>query len=199
MRNGDDDRRFSGEVETSHGRVVPFSRIVLTGFMGAGKSSVGGLLSQKLCWTFLDLDRYVETFAGATARRIFASQGESAFRKLESDALALALEGADTVIALGGAAIDATENQLLLSNNPDALIVFLDAPFATLIDRCLVQERGGEAPYRPLLHKTEKAHERFLIRRLLYQDHASFAVDVSSRSAEEVALFILDTACRRQS
>lgn len=194
MQNEKVDRRLSTEMGTSHGLGTPFSRIVLTGFMGAGKSTVGHLLSRTMRWAFLDLDKCIEDSAGATARDIFAHRGESAFRKLETDALALAMEESKRVIALGGAAIDATENQLLLSNDRQALIVFLDAPFATLIERCLVQERIAMAPYRPLLHQPEIAHERFLVRRSLYQSHASLAVDVVNRSAEEVALFIWSAA-----
>lgn len=166
------------------------SRIVLTGFMGAGKSTVGLLLSRKMGWAFLDLDHYIESSAGATAKDLFANRGEAAFRKLESDALALALEESKTIVALGGAAIDATENQLLLSNDKDILIVFLDAPFATLIERCLVQELSGQAPYRPLLHQKPLAYSRFSLRRSLYQSHASFVVEVAERSAEEVAFLI---------
>lgn len=145
----------------------------------------------------LDLDEYIEESAGAPARDLFASRGESAFRKLESDALALALERSQTIIALGGAIIDAPENQLLLAKPNHTLIVFLDAPFATLIERCLVQERSGRGPYRPLLHKTEVAHARYSMRRSLYQDHAAFAVDVADRSAEEVAFLIWNTTGRR--
>ncbi len=180
-------------------RLAPYSRMVLTGFMGAGKSTVGHLLSRKLGWTFLDLDRHIESSAGATAKDIFASRGESAFRKLESDALAFALGLSETIIALGGAAIDANVNQLLLENSKGTQVVFLDAPFATLIERCLVQERSGCAPYRPLLHETEVAHTRFLVRRSLYQDHASFAVDVANRTAEEVAFIIWNAAVGRVS
>ncbi len=179
--------------------VMPFSRIVLTGFMGAGKSTVGQLLSRTMGWAFLDLDRHIEISAGASAKDLFAIRGESAFRKLESDALAFALERSETIIALGGAAIDATVNQLLLANSNSTLVVFLEAPFRTLIERCLVQERNGSPPYRPLLHQTEIAHARFLARQTLYQDHASFTVDVARRSAEEVALLIWNTACGRLS
>lgn len=197
MQDERDDPRVPTEMEASNGRVAPFSRIVLTGFMGAGKSTVGQLLSRKMGWAFVDLDRYIESSAEATAIDLFASRGEAAFRRLESDALALALEESKTIVALGGAAIDATQNQLLLSNNDRTLVVFLDAPFTTLIERCLVQERNGLGPYRPLLHQTEVARARYSIRRSLYYDHASFSVDVADRSAEEVALLIWNAVDRR--
>ena len=180
-------------------RLDPYSRMVLTGFMGAGKSTVGHLLPRKLGWAFLDLDKHIESSAGATAKDLFASRGESAFRKLESEALAFALGRSETITALRGAAIDATENQRLLASSKDTLVVFLDAPFAILIERCLVQQRSGRAPYRPLLHQTDVAHTRFSVRRSLFQDHAAFAVEVANRTAEGVAFLIWNTAGGRMS
>ena len=143
-----------------------------------------------MAWTFLDVDRHIENSAGATARELFTALGETAFRKLESDTLAFALEQSSTIIALGGAAIDAPANQLLLAQSAHTLVVFLDAPFPTLIERCLMQERNGPAPYRPLLHKAGTAHTRFLTRRALYAKHASLTVDVAERAAEEVERLI---------
>ena len=63
-------------------------RIVLTGFMGAGKTTVGRLLAESLGWEFLDLDAHIEQRTGATVPELFARDGEPAFRRLESTALA---------------------------------------------------------------------------------------------------------------
>ena len=190
MENAQRNERSSPQIDVSLGS---FSRIVLTGFMGAGKTTVGQLLAQTMGWTFLDVDQHIERSAGASAQDLFATRGETAFRNLETDALAFALEQSDTIIALGGAAIDAVANRLLLANSVGSRIVFLDAPFATLIDRCLIQERSSRAPYRPLLHQTELAHARYLVRRSLYLDCASFVVAVAERTAQEVAFLIGDT------
>jgi shikimate kinase len=173
-------------------------RVVLTGFMGAGKSTVGRLLTQKIGWDFLDIDNQIETSGDATAKVLFALLGEVAFRKLESDTLAFCLRRSKAVIAVGGAAIDMPTNQRLLAKAPGTLVAFFDAPFATLIKRCLVQERSGGAIYRPLLHKTEVARARFSARRSLYAAYAHLKVDVTERTPDEVTLIICDTMARRR-
>jgi shikimate kinase len=166
--------------------------------MGAGKSTVGQLLAQKIGWDFLDIDNQIEASARATAKSLFAILGDVAFRKLESDTLAFCLRRSKAVIAVGGAAIDMPANQRLLAEAPDSLVVFFDAPFATLIKRCLVQERSGGAIYRPLLHKTDVARARFSARRSLYTAHAQLTVDVTERTPDEVTLIIRDTMARRR-
>src|ERR1700749_3713805 len=90
------------------------SRIVLTGFMGSGKSTVGPLLAAELGWAFLDLDTEIERRTGLTVPQIFAEQGEAAFRKEETAALAAVLGRTRTVIALGGGAPETLGNRLLL-------------------------------------------------------------------------------------
>src|ERR1700683_4779598 len=81
-------------------------RIVLTGFMGSGKSTVGPLLARQLGWKFVDADDVIAAEAGATIPEIFAREGEAAFRERERAAIArLASEDA-LVLALGGGAIE---------------------------------------------------------------------------------------------
>src|SRR5688500_5217610 len=75
--------------------------LFLTGFMGAGKTTVGELLAARLGVPFVDLDDVVAAAAGAPVREIFAARGEAEFRRLESEALATVLDR-DAVIATGG-------------------------------------------------------------------------------------------------
>src|SRR5277367_3308842 len=77
-------------------------RLVLTGFMGAGKSTIGRILASRLNWAFLDLDTHLEQRTGATIPELFALHGEARFRRLESTALASALSHSNTILALGG-------------------------------------------------------------------------------------------------
>ena len=63
MQDERDDQRSPKEIGALHGLDAPISRIVLTGSMGAGKTTVGQLLSRKMGWTFLDLDQYIEVSA----------------------------------------------------------------------------------------------------------------------------------------
>jgi len=109
---------------------------------------------------------------------------------LESEILAMALQPSKLILAPGGAVIDRDENQRALANSIGSFIVFLDAPFQTLIERCLEQERAGHAPYRPLLHQTALAAARYKSRRLLYGAHARLTIDVAETSREEVVELI---------
>ncbi|HEV2326818.1 MAG TPA: shikimate kinase [Terracidiphilus sp.] len=167
-------------------------RVILTGFMGAGKSTAGHLLARLTGWKFLDLDAHMERTTGASARELFARLGESGFRQLESETFAAALKRSNTILAPGGAVIDRVENQIALAGSTSRLVVFLDAPFRTLIERCVEQERMGGATYRPLLHQTAVAHARYEARRLLYARHAQLTMDVGAKSPQEVARLILD-------
>jgi shikimate kinase len=83
--------------------------------------------------------------------------------------------------------IDRAANQNILRESAGSFIVFLDAPFQILIDRCLQQEQEGGATYRPLLHKTEIARMRYEERRVLYANHAQRGIDVARQSPELVA------------
>jgi shikimate kinase len=168
-----------------------FRRVVLTGFMGAGKSTVGRLLAAKLGWFFLDVDACIEDTAGTRAEDLFTSLGEAAFRQLEAETLASCLLQSNVIIAPGGAAIDMPRNQQALAASHGALIVFLDAPFGTLIERCLLEERQGRSTYRPLLHNHEVALARYAARRSLYAAHAHLTVTVSDRRPDEIASQIL--------
>src|SRR5512135_1713202 len=96
----------------------PLRAIVLVGFMGAGKTTVGQELARLLGWRFVDLDDRITARAGRSIARIFAESGEAAFRAAESRALAEfvgELAGAaPCVLALGGGAFVQPANQHLL-------------------------------------------------------------------------------------
>lgn len=79
--------------------------VFLTGMMGAGKSCVGAALAERLGWPFLDLDSTIEERAGKSIVRIFAEDGEAAFRRMESDALAGLPAKTPCVVATGGGAV----------------------------------------------------------------------------------------------
>jgi shikimate kinase len=79
--------------------------IVLVGFMGAGKTTVGRLLAARLGVPFTDSDHVIEDRAGKPVRQIFADDGEAAFRALEHQVIADLLGGPDIVLAVGGGAV----------------------------------------------------------------------------------------------
>ena len=155
-------------------------RLILTGFMGAGKSTIGRLLAVRLGWDFLDLDAHLERRAGATVPEIFALHGEARFRRLESTALASALTHRSTVIALGGGTPESLTNRLLIEQTPGTFTIFLDAPFPTLFDRCVLQDVE-----RPVLDDPEAAQNRFASRHPLYVHLAGITIDTAALTPEE--------------
>ena len=180
-------------------------RLVLTGFMGAGKSTVGRQLAGRLGWDFVDLDELIESRAGLTVPAIFSQYGESHFRKLESQALAAALGRRNILLALGGGAPEILTNRLLIEQTPATATIFLDAPFSTLFDRCMLQAlntpAAGTQPaeLRPLLADPATAEARFMARRPIYRRLARLAVDTSSLSTGEAVDAILSALRPRSS
>ena len=163
-------------------------RIVLTGFMGAGKSTIGRLLALRLGWEFLDLDTHLEARTGSTIPELFDRYGEAHFRRLESTALASALGRTRTVLALGGGTPEEITNRLLIEQTPDTLAIFLDAPFPTLFDRCMLQEIA-----RPVLTDPVAAEERFVRRRPYYVRLSRFIIDTAELTPEETVEAIIAT------
>jgi shikimate kinase len=155
-------------------------RLVLTGFMGAGKSTIGRLLARRLGWTFLDLDAHLEQRTGATIPQLFERHGETVFRRLESTALASALGQSNTVLALGGGTPEGLTNRLLLEQTPATFTIFLDAPFPVLFDRCMLQEIA-----RPVLADPDAAQLRFANRHPLYLRLAHLTLDTAALTSEE--------------
>lgn len=135
--------------------------------MGAGKTTVGVLLAERLGWNFLDSDRVVESQAGMMIAEIFARRGESAFREMEVAAIRECIGEERTVLALGGGALENRETRDLLLSRPGCVVVFLEAPLETLIARC-----GGQAagPVRPVLADRARLAERWRARLPLYRE-----------------------------
>jgi len=162
-------------------------RIVLTGFMGAGKTTVGRKLAAQLGWDFLDLDTLIEQRTGKTVPQIFSEQGEAAFRHIESVALAVALGRKYIVLTLGGGTPELLTNRLLLEQTPRTLTVYLHAPLSVLTARCRSQVDAVE---RPVLADSLEAERRFAQRLPHYQRLAAIIVDTSTTSASEAVLLL---------
>jgi shikimate kinase len=171
--------------------VIPadLRRLVLTGFMGAGKSTIGRLLAARLHWDFLDLDAHLEARTNATIPELFALHGEARFRRLESSALASALARTSTVLALGGGAPEELTNRLLLEQTPGTFTIFLDAPFPTLFDRCMMQDIA-----RPVLADPAAAELRFARRHPLYSRLAALTIDTADLTPNQTVEAILASA-----
>ena len=170
-------------------------RIVLTGFMGSGKTSVGRILAERLGWRFLDLDAEIERRDGRTVPEIFAASGEAHFRKQETAALAGILGQSRVVVALGGGAPEELGNRLLMEQTPRTAVVYLAAPLETLLERCERDDARTGTAGRPLLAQAE---QRFAERRHLYERIAGHQVETSARSVEEAADAILEALGRNR-
>jgi shikimate kinase len=163
-------------------------RIVLTGFMGSGKSTVGPLVARRLGWKFLDVDNVIEAEAGATIAEIFTRQGEAAFREREHATIARLAAGDALVLALGGGAIEREATRRLLLGDPATLLVHLEVELATTLTRC-----GGTEHTRPVLADQANLAARYQRRLPLYRTaHVSIAVD--ALTPDEVATAVLRAA-----
>lgn len=131
------------------------TRIFLVGFMGTGKTSLGSRVAPRLSMPFFDLDDRIAAEQGRSIASIFDTDGEKAFRVIESRALeALIEEQPQGVIATGGGAYILEENRDRME--AAGLTVWLDAPLATVLSRTQASGRplwGDEAQVRALAEK----------------------------------------------
>jgi shikimate kinase len=160
-------------------------RIVLTGFMGSGKSTVGRMLAARLGWHFIDLDEEIAHREGRSVPGIFEQSGEASFRSVETAALRDLLHHAQLVLALGGGAATIAANRDLLKAAEHTAAVFLTADFETLYARCLQQSANPAAIFRPLLGDADSARERHSERQEHYQWAANITLDTTRMSPEE--------------
>jgi shikimate kinase len=159
-------------VEVSSESVSPH-RIVLTGFMGSGKTTVGPLVAARLGWSFLDVDDVIEAEAGITIAEIFAHHGEAAFRERERATIARLAACDSLVMALGGGAIENEATRALLLATPGTLLVHLEVELATTLKRC-----QGTEQTRPILADQANLAARYQRRLPLYRmAHVSISVD----------------------
>ncbi len=162
---------------------MAFDRILLTGFMGSGKTTTGALLAARLGWRFVDLDQYIEAQHRLTVADIFAQHGEAHFRELETVTLSTLLAETNLVLALGGGAPDPPVNQLLIQNAPRTAVVHLTAPLEVLLSRC-----QADTTVRPNL---PVAAERFATRHPIYQRLATHTLDTTAFSPDEAVTRLL--------
>ncbi len=166
--------------------------VVLIGFMGAGKSSVGRALGEQLAWTFEDLDERIERRERRKVPEIFRDSGEAEFRRAEHAALEEVLSelrtGAEKILALGGGAFVQEENVRLIEAG-GVSTVFLDAGVEELWERCRQQtERQGIE--RPLLSSLESFRELYEKRRPHYSK-ASLRQETAGKTVAESAAEVI--------
>jgi shikimate kinase / 3-dehydroquinate synthase len=156
--------------------------VVLVGFMGAGKTTVGRILAERLGLSFVDSDVFLEHRSGRSIKDIFAAEGEAFFRELEHRTIAELVRGEDAVLALGGGALGDRRTRGILR---DAPVVYLRVGYAEAMKRV----RNDE--FRPMLRRPD-LETVYQARLPAYEDAADFTVDTADRRPDEVALEILD-------
>ena len=162
------------------------SPLVLVGFMGSGKSTVGRLLAQRLGWYFADLDERIESTAGLPIAAIFTQRGEPAFRELERRELLHALGAAHerrTVLALGGGTVAQPQNWDVL-RQAGGVSVFLEVPIEELLTRC------AGISNRPLF-RDEASFRDLYLRRVEFYRQAELTVPAGATPPAQVAEQVL--------
>jgi shikimate kinase len=137
-------------------------KIYLVGFMGAGKTTVGRELAQRIEAPFFDLDELIEASEGATVKEIFATRGEPHFRKRERELLRSTRHLERGVIATGGGTFTIDDNIQFIRS--EGLSVYLSVPYALCRSRL-----GDKADSRPLFRDDKSAHEMYSARIRFYR------------------------------
>ncbi len=165
---------------------MPERPLILTGFMGSGKSSVGRVLAKRLGCRFIDLDAEIVAAAGCSINDIFARDGEQAFRLLESSMLEQVLSaGKGCVLATGGGAVISAQNRSLMRSR--GVIINLNVT----LDQVLARLKGSSD--RPLLAGDDAALRATALmdeREQFYAD-ADIRIDTDGKSVEDVSAEIL--------
>ena len=164
--------------------------LAICGFMGSGKTTTGRSLAARLGWQFADLDSEIEKAAGRSVAKIFEDEGETAFRKRETEALRAILVDADAhlVLALGGGTLLSEENRQLVRQHCQC--VWLKASPEALAGR-LAREAEG----RPLLAGQDlrtRVATLLASREATYREAADVAVDTDGVDQEEIVKRIIE-------
>jgi len=163
------------------------SKIILVGMMGAGKTTIGKLLSNKLGYDFVDLDKIIEEKSGVKINTIFEIEGEAGFREREFQVLRDSIEKEKVIISTGGGIVTNEKSRTHLIKN-NVFIIYLKANLQTLVSR-LKNDNS-----RPILNvdNKEQVIERILLEREpLYQDLADMAVDSTHMKTIDVVKLII--------
>ncbi|HWV25184.1 MAG TPA: 3-dehydroquinate synthase [Thermomicrobiales bacterium] len=174
--------------ETGH---LMVTRVVLTGFSGTGKSTVGRLLAERLGWRLIDMDAEIERQVGVTIPDFFEAQGEAAFRAHERRVFLEALGQDAVVISTGGGAVCNDDIWSTLHSDPGAFVVRFDAAPEELVRRLDVhraQAPRGETTRRPMLDADDQLGRisSLLSQREPYYALADVTIPVEDRSPERI-------------
>ena len=161
--------------------------VVLLGYMGCGKSTVGQVLAENMEANFLDLDDYIEQKQQKSVSEIFNSNGEVFFRKIESEAVKHLCNSSDSlVLALGGGTPCYSDTMQFLINHPNVRTVFLNLSIKNLSER-LIHEKTK----RPLIANINDGDipefiAKHLFERSFYYNQAEIGIQTDALSVSEI-------------
>lgn len=162
------------------------SNLILIGFMGTGKTSLGKLLAEKLGRAFVDLDQKIEQDTGLSIPKIFELHGEKYFRELEKKAVAEISQRKNLVVATGGGTVQDEENLRLLKNS--GMLVCLTTTPEEIFNRT---ERRGERPILDSDNDRLKTIKELLAKRQKYYAQADYTIDTTDWSPLQIISDIL--------
>jgi shikimate kinase len=162
------------------------NNIILIGFMGTGKTSIGRKTAEILGMNFIDTDLLIEETTGMSISKIFKHHGESFFRQQELEVALKVSEYMNCVVATGGGMV--TVSNCMESLRKNGIIIWLKMPFKNIMDRI------KKDVTRPLAHgKNEKQLEDMFETRLqLYDKYCDKSVDLSGKTINQAASEIAD-------
>jgi shikimate kinase len=166
--------------------------VVLIGFRGSGKTSVGKALAERLKREFIDCDEYIEKQTGHSIREIFEKHGESHFRTIESQAIGELAKLDGKVIATGGGAVLKYQNVQVLRRQGRGVVFFLEVGPETAFER--IQADQATRSRRPALTDKDpftEVREQIEFRGPYYRKGADYTVPVDGKKLEDVVGVIL--------
>ena len=159
------------------------TRVILVGFMGSGKSTIGKELANLLALPLIEMDKEIETLAGQSISAIFEEVGEEGFRRLETQVLKDALKK-QGIIARGGGIVTQKENLALL--NEEKVVIYLKGNLSTLINHI----EKDQVNQRPLVKDISSLTKLFEKREEAYESVATDTIIIDQKSVSEIVVEI---------
>ncbi len=161
--------------------------VILIGYMGSGKSTIGQNLSEILKFNYVDLDDYIQDKEGKTISELFKLKGEIYFRKIESQYLNEVLTLENTIVSLGGGTPCYGSNMQEIASSNNCKSIYLKSSIPNLVERLF-----GERASRPLIAHLKSKEEltefigKHLFERSVYYNQADMTISVDKKSIPEI-------------
>lgn len=167
-----------------------FNNISLIGFMGSGKTTVGRILSQKINFLFIDLDRIIEIAEGKSIPEIFKEKGEQYFRNIETEVIGKIYINKNCVFGCGGGIVERGENMNIIKRNSAVIYLNVSPPEAyerlkNVKNRPLLKTQSGKDDLREIINNLISRRDS------LYRKYADFIVNTDKKKPVKIVGEIL--------